>query len=114
MTETLTTLTIPWAPTSTEAVTLTVTAPLSHVCPVVHERDYGTVVIAYKPAVALLELHGLADLLRSYADREVTHEALTGELHRVLHETLAPEALTVTTSWTTAGLEYAVTIGGER
>jgi NADPH-dependent 7-cyano-7-deazaguanine reductase QueF len=99
-------LTIPYAPTG--ATTLTVTAPLAHVCPVVQEADYGSVTITYKPATALLELHALAALLRSYADQVTTHEALTAQLKATLADALRPEALSVVTSWTTAGLAYQV------
>lgn len=102
-------LTIPYA--ATGEATLTVTAPLAHVCPVVHERDFGTVTVTYKPATRLLELHALAALLRGYADREITHEALTGDLYLELAGALRAETLTVTTSWTTAGLGYSVTVG---
>lgn len=103
-------LTIPYA--GKKEVTLTVRAPLTHICPVVHERDFGRVAITYKPATRLLELHALAGLLRGYADEEVTHEDLTGQLYRDLTAALRPEGLTVTTSWTTAGLEYEVTVDG--
>lgn len=106
----LTDLTIPYG--GRTALTLTVRVPLSHVCPVVHERDFGRVTITYKPATRLLELHALAGLLRGYDDLEVTHEDLTADLHRVLAGALRPEGLTVTTSWTTAGLEYEVTVEG--
>lgn len=104
----MTDLTIPYG--GRTEVTLTVRAPLAHVCPVVHERDFGKVEVTYKPSVRLLELHALAGLLREYADAEITHEDLTADLHRQLAGALRPEALTVTTSWTTAGLEYDVTI----
>lgn len=102
----MTDLTIPYAPAG--ATTLTVTAELAHVCPVVGERDYGRVTITYKPASRLLELHALVALLRGYADRAITHEELTGELRGVLADALRAEDLTVTTSWTTAGLAYEV------
>lgn len=101
-------LTIPYG--GKAEVTLTVRAPLAHVCPVVHERDFGRVTVAYKPATRLLELHALRNLLASYAATEITHEELTTVLHRELETALRPEALTVTTSWTTAGLDYEVTV----
>lgn len=99
-------LTIPYS--ATGPTTLTVRAPLAHICPVVSEPDYGTVTITYKPATRLLELHALAGFLRSFADKKITHEDLTADLATVLRIALAPEALTVTTSWTTAGLDYEV------
>lgn len=100
-------LTIPFSPTT--PTVLTVTAELSHVCPVVKERDHGTVTITYKPASALLELHALAALLRDYAAVIVTHEALTAELAAALRSALKPEFFSITTAWTTAGLKYEVT-----
>ena len=101
-------LTIPYG--GKAEVTLTVRAPLAHVCPVVHERDFGRVAISYKPATRLLELHALRNLLANFAATEITHEELTSELHSVLESALRPESLTVSTSWTTAGLDYEVTV----
>lgn len=99
-------LTIPFSPTT--PTTLTVTAELSHICPVVKERDHGKVTITYKPASALLELHALAGLLRTYSDISITHEELTAALRLTIASELSPESLTVTTAWTTAGLTYEV------
>lgn len=104
----MTDLTIPYG--GKREVTLTVRVPLAHICPVVHERDFGRVTVTYKPATRLLELHALAGLLREYADLEITHEDLTGDLHSKLESALRPESLAVSTSWTTAGLDYEVTV----
>ena len=100
-------LTIPYA--GKKELQLTVRVPLAHVCPVVHERDFGKVTITYKPATQLLELHALAAYLREWADVEVTHEALTAGIRADLLDALRPETLSITTAWTTAGIEYEVT-----
>jgi NADPH-dependent 7-cyano-7-deazaguanine reductase QueF len=100
-------LTIPYA--GTAGLTLTVTADLTHVCPVVKERDFGKVAITYKPATSLLELHALRRYLDGYDGLSITHEELTASIKTRLTADLKPEFLTVTTAWTTAGLSYEVT-----
>ena len=100
-------LTIPYA--GKKEVTLTVRVPLSHVCPVVQERDFGRLTITYKPATLLLELHALASYLRGFDTISITHEDLTAALRADLLDALRPETLTITTAWTTAGIEYEVT-----
>jgi NADPH-dependent 7-cyano-7-deazaguanine reductase QueF len=99
-------LTIPYA--GTAGLTLTVTTDLTHVCPVVKERDFGKVEITYKPATRLLELHALRRYLASFDGVVITHEELTAYVKAAIALELRPEQLTVTTHWTTAGLGYTV------
>lgn len=81
-------------------VTVTITAPVSKLCPVKDERDNGTVTITYCTDGSAFELHDLAGYLRSFRDRHLSHEDFTHEIAEHL-------AAAVTSSWTTAGMTVA-------
>lgn len=86
-------------------VTMTVTAPVQHLCPFVDEVDDGTVTISWRVDGATFELHALAEYLRGYKDARLSHEDITD---RIRHDLSAPpgvELLTVESTWTTAGVE---------
>lgn len=85
-------------------VTITATAAFQHVCPHAQEVDHGSVTITWETAGATIELHSLREYLDTWADVEISHEAITQELRDALG---ALDGLTVTgvnTSWTTAGM----------
>lgn len=74
---------------------------LVHLCPYKDEIDVGLVELTFTGPSP--ELHGLADRLRSFAFKRITHEALT---ERIAVETGA----SVVTRWTTAGMEVEVRV----
>lgn len=78
---------------------VTLTCPITHLCPYVDEVDVGTVTIDYSPDGDPIELHELAAFLRSFHGQRVTHEALT--------QSIADRypGVHVATTWTTAGVE---------
>ena len=96
--------------TTAEAGTMTVTAPVRHLCPFKDEVDDGTVRITYSLAGRTLELHSLRAWLDTLADRTVSHEDLT----RALSDTLTHEHhladVRVVTEWETAGMHVVVTV----
>lgn len=79
--------------------------PVAHRCPIVDETDIGTVELAWSGEAP--ELHGVARFLESFHDRRITHEALTQEIADAY-----PDA-SVTTWWSTAGLDVEVTVARE-
>lgn len=91
-------------PAPPESVTMTVTAPLRHLCPFVEEVDNGQVTITWSTAGKTLELHALAGYLQGFAAMEVSHEALTDELRHDLEGVPGIYAVDVTTTWETAGM----------
>lgn len=92
-------------------VTVTVAGPLIHMCPFVNEIDHGNITITWKPSGRTFELHSLRAYLNSWADSQVSHEAITD---RVLHDLTATSGVTAVTVeshwWMTAG--FAVQVRG--
>jgi NADPH-dependent 7-cyano-7-deazaguanine reductase QueF len=86
-------------------VTMTVTAPVRHLCPFVNEVDEGFITITWRVDGATLELHSLADYLREFKDSELSHEAFTDRVSHDLSLIAGVDLVTVQTTWTTAGME---------
>lgn len=84
---------------------ITVTGPVSKLCPFKDEVDHGTVELTFDAAEAP-ELHALAAALQAH-DRKITHEAYTAEVY----EAWEPHGcVSVTSSWTTAGLSVTCAV----
>lgn len=86
-------------------VTVTTKAPLQHMCPFVQEVDNGTITITWETDGWTFELHSLRAYLGTFADREISHEDLTQEIHYELSSRHGFKAMTVSTTWRTAGME---------
>ena len=78
---------------------------LTHRCPFVDETDVGYVEISWRTGWHTLELHSLAEYLTSYAERRISHEEATQEIHYDLQTLPGIDAVSVTTTWTTGGME---------
>lgn len=90
----------------TEAtVRMTATAPIRHMCPVVQEVDNGTITIGWDTDGWTLELHKLRAYLGTFQDREISHEDLTNEVRAELSGHHGINAVTVNTTWDTAGMD---------
>lgn len=83
-----------------------VTAPITHLCPHVDERDLGTIEASW--AGSEVELHAFAGYLTKWADEKVTHEALTDAVAGHLAD-LGAESVKVVTRWQTGGFDVEVT-----
>lgn len=82
----------------TADVRVSISAPVKKLCPVKDEKDAGWVTIAYRTGGEAIELHGLAELLATFADRRLSHEDFTAELADALNAD-------VSSRWMTAGME---------
>lgn len=93
-------------------ITMTITAPIKHRCPFVEEIDDGTIAISWTTNDSTIELHSLAEFLGCYADRQISHEDLVGEIFDCL-EVLTPHIAlySVTARFTTAGIDVEVRRG---
>ena len=87
---------------------MTISGDLVHRCPFRDEEDRGAVTITWDVDGATLELHALADYLRTFTNQLVSHEDLTGRIHTDITRT-GLRGVTVTTTWRTAGLDVTVT-----
>lgn len=85
--------------------TLTVTAPIQHLCPFVQEIDNGTIAITWDAQGWTLELHSLRAYLNIFHNLEISHEELTDEIRAELGSHHGIENVTVKTTWRTAGME---------
>lgn len=86
-------------------VTVTITAPITHRCPVVDEIDSGHIAITWRIAGQTYELHSLAAYLRDFKDSALAHEELTDRIRHELSVVSEIELLSVETTWLTAGME---------
>lgn len=86
-------------------VTMTASANIQHMCPFVHEVDNGTVTVAWEAAGWTFELHSLRAYLSTFTDREISHEDLTDEIQAELSGAHGINAVTVNSSWHTAGMD---------
>jgi NADPH-dependent 7-cyano-7-deazaguanine reductase QueF len=86
-------------------VTLATKASIQHLCPFVHEVDNGNITVTWDTDGWTFELHSLRAYLRSFTDREISHEDLTEEVRAELSSHHGISAVTVTTEWRTAGME---------
>ena len=87
------------------AVRMETTASIQHMCPFVHEVDNGTITVAWETDGWTFELHSLRAYLNSFQDREISHEDLTAEVEAELSGHYGIEAVSVSTTWRTAGME---------
>lgn len=97
----MTRLTVP----NTNDVTMTVTAPLKHLCPFVDEIDDGTIEITWAVDGATFELHALADYLRGFKDSRLSHEEITDAIRHDLSCVPGVQLVSAVSTWTTAGME---------
>lgn len=86
-------------------VTMTATAPLRHLCPHVDEIDNGHIAITWNIDGRTLELHALADYLRSWKDARLSHEEITDRIGHDISAVDGVELVSVVTTWHTAGME---------
>lgn len=90
-------------PDSGECVTVTASAEIEHRCPHVEEVDKGTVTMSWMVTEQTIELHSLAEYVRSWKDVRISHEELTATIQRDLLRAGVEEAQ-VRATWQTAGL----------
>lgn len=86
-----------------DGVRATASFPLTHECPYRDETDHGTVELTWTVEGRTLELHSVAEWLRTFEGRMTSHEALTARLWAVLAVDLTLPGVVVTTEWDTAG-----------
>lgn len=86
-------------------VTMTVTGPLTHLCPIVDEVDEGAITIVWRICGETYELHSLAEYLRGFKDAQMAHEEITDQIRHELSIVNGIELLSVETTWETAGME---------
>lgn len=91
-------------------VRLEVTAKAVHLCPHRDEVDEGTVVVAWSPYEATIELHSLCAYIESLADVRISHEGYVSKVREDVEEALAWRgAVVVSATFTTAGMRVFVT-----
>lgn len=94
-----------------DAVDVTVTGPLHHLCPYKDEADSGTVTIAWRSANTTFEMHSLAAFLNYWRSKRISHEELVDEIFEQLQHLAAddaPDIRSVTACFTTAGMTVEV------
>lgn len=90
-----------------ESVTMTATAPLRHLCPFFEEVDDGTITITWSTCGNTIELHKLGEYLNQFSDNVISHEDLTDKIRFDLEALQGIYALTVSTTWQTAGMDVS-------
>jgi NADPH-dependent 7-cyano-7-deazaguanine reductase QueF len=93
-------------------VMLSITGPLTHLCPFVEEVDEGTITITWTTDHHTLELHSVREWLGQFADTTITHEQLTADIRTTLSRLAGIDNVQVVTAWSTAG--FAVTAADAR
>lgn len=86
-------------------VTMTVTSPMTHLCPHVEEVDYGHITITWRVTGQTFELHTLAEYLRGFKKSRISHEEITDRIRRDLSVHDGIELVSVETTWDTARME---------
>lgn len=81
-----------------------VTAALEHLCPVVDERDIGTITIGWTCIEATLELHALTTYLQTWRDVRISHEDLVDSIDRYLSAQPGVRVNAISATFTTAGM----------
>lgn len=81
----------------TEHVYASITSAVIKRCPVRDEMDYGTVTISRRANGESFELHSLAEYLRGFGTRRISHEDFTAVVAREL-------SAHVSSTWQTAGM----------
>lgn len=89
----------------TSDVTLTATGDLRHRCPHFDEIDRGRIAITWRVDGRTLELHSLAEYLKSFANTRLSHEQITDHIRHELSVIAGIELLAVESTWSTAGME---------
>jgi NADPH-dependent 7-cyano-7-deazaguanine reductase QueF len=83
--------------------------PIRHLCPYVDEIDEGVVTIGWRTDyVETFELHSLRAYLDTFADVQISHEALVNQIKDDLEARIG-RGVTVSGKFTTAGLDCEVT-----
>lgn len=85
-------------------VNMQATADIQHMCPFVQEVDNGAVTVTWEAAGWTFELHALRAYLNTFTGREISHEELTAEIQAELSGAHGINAVTVHSSWHTAGM----------
>jgi NADPH-dependent 7-cyano-7-deazaguanine reductase QueF len=93
---------------SIPGVRMTITSPIIHLCPFKDEVDTGSITVSWETHHGTIELHSLRAFFDSYAESEISHEGLTDTIRRELNRIPSIKALSVATSWNTAGMSVAV------
>jgi len=89
----------------TSDVTVTATSPITHLCPHVDEVDEGTVTIEWAIDGNTIELHSLRTYLDRFRSSRISHEEVTDLLRHELSTLPGVRLVSVTSAWTTAGME---------
>lgn len=85
-------------------VTVTATTQMRHLCPHRDEVDRGTIAITWECAGQTIELHSLAEYLKTWHKARISHERLTD---RIQHDLALPGIgeVRVESTWNTAAME---------
>lgn len=89
-------------------VTLSVSWPLTHLCPHIPEVDNGRIDITWTTRGSTLELHALRAWLNGFAADRISHEDITADIHDHLSALPGVADVQVATRWDTAGAEVDV------
>lgn len=98
-------------PVDAEAVTVTATSPVKHLCPFKNEADEGQVTIIWTCRESTIELHSLAAYLDGFANAYVSHEVLVADIFHELSELHDITVRSVTARFTTAGIDVEISHG---
>jgi NADPH-dependent 7-cyano-7-deazaguanine reductase QueF len=91
--------------------TVTITAPIQHLCPFADEVDEGEVTVVFLVSDCTFELHALAEYFNGFAETPISHEALTSRVFDELASLDGPEVVGVSSTWTTASMSVRVKRG---
>ena len=94
---TLTTVNAPYG------VTVTVTGPLTHLCPFVPDVDVGTCTLTWVTGGRTIEAHSLAAYLRGFEHVKISHEDLARQIAADLADIGGVDAVSVSVAFATAG-----------
>lgn len=89
---------------------VTVTAPVTKLCPYKDEIDAGTATLTFHVQDEAPELHGVARVLGKWASERISHERYSD----LLLTAFGPECVAVRTVWTTGGMEVTVDVPGDQ
>lgn len=78
-----------------QAVTVTFETPVESVCPFDGQRDTSTLIVAYTPNAACLELASFGVYVAELADQAISHEDIARMVWADLFAVLAPQSLSV-------------------
>lgn len=92
---------------SVPGVSVTVTAPVRHLCPFKDEIDDGRLTLSWRTDHSTVELHSLRQFLGVFADARISHEEVVSEIWGAMNRVAGIRSVTVSTTWRTAGMEVA-------